>query len=516
MLTPDGPELAAQPAMPINPDNLLIQGIHLSFLSTFISDCGGRDALLNLTTEQVCQRFIIPKSVASESFCNQLALHISHVTAPARWFISHTWQYLFLDTVDALFLFFEKRTPSEPDPVIWIDIFSLPQVGREKMEVEWLRTVFCNSIATMGNLISVLSPWDKPIALTRTWCLYEVFTGGTVNANVHFAMPPHDMRTFQSELLKHPDRCRRTIFMLSGLRLMESNATKEDDRKAIEEVVDHYELDSIILDLYVKWTAQVLLSLISIAESSGDELDLARLLRNLGKLHLGGLIDYDQIDIDPAMEVDGVDVQMQELRLHFSPKGVRINREGATSPISRSLEIRERVLGPHHPETLAAVELLADVERGRGNKSGERALYSRLLEGKRQELGTDDPALLEYIEKLGGAEAVELAKRTLGDDDPETHKFMSRLGDIYASQGSLDHAVEWYRNSIYAPRRASSEETLIVMDGVRSLARIYLHKGDYELAAQVLREGASRAERAWGKGDVMVKNFEELLKEVEV
>ena len=60
---------------------------------------------------------------------------------------------------------------------------------------------------------------------------------------------------------------------------------------------------------------------------------------------------------------------------------------------SQALEIRRRVLGPEHPDTLPSMNNLAQVY-WRGQVRAGRALYSQTLEIQRRVLGPEHPDTL--------------------------------------------------------------------------------------------------------------------------
>ncbi|KAJ3031082.1 hypothetical protein HDV00_008517 [Rhizophlyctis rosea] len=142
-------------AAPTNPSTasikvqtpLPLRGIRLSYLQTLIQQWGGPRNLYKRTTADVCKHFLIPH-IRSGRFsppstnvhkdptllvCDLLALQTPDVVGRAKWFISHSWQHMFLYMVDTLVAHF---TPAETDIIIWIDLFSLPQTERKSMSAD--------------------------------------------------------------------------------------------------------------------------------------------------------------------------------------------------------------------------------------------------------------------------------------------------------------------------------------------------------------------------------------------
>ena len=89
----------------------------------------GGPSLARLTTSQFEKMYLRPRtsrrccSVTDELAANAATAH--HV-GRATWFISHTWNNPFADTLEAIFNFFEQRADAA-NAVLWFDIFVDPQ-----------------------------------------------------------------------------------------------------------------------------------------------------------------------------------------------------------------------------------------------------------------------------------------------------------------------------------------------------------------------------------------------------
>ena len=106
-------------------------------------------------------------SVTDELAANAATAH--HV-GPATWFISHTWNNPFADTLEAIFNFFEQRADAA-NAVFWFDIFvdSQHTTAGPSKPPQWYMTTFKSSIAQIGSLLLVVDAWDDPTPLRRAW-----------------------------------------------------------------------------------------------------------------------------------------------------------------------------------------------------------------------------------------------------------------------------------------------------------------------------------------------------------
>jgi hypothetical protein len=82
--------------LPFDPHTFPRYGVMLSYLDEFLEECGGRSALRNLTTTEVCERFIKRVTLSSESSYCEFLRELKHkAVGEAEVFISHAWKYKF-------------------------------------------------------------------------------------------------------------------------------------------------------------------------------------------------------------------------------------------------------------------------------------------------------------------------------------------------------------------------------------------------------------------------------------
>ena len=142
--------------------------MYLCWLKTTFGPSLGR-----LTVEQVCQMYMRPRTCLSRgSVAQELMAHADtrHHVGEATWFISHTWGNPFVNTLDAVMLFFERRD-DRAAAFVWLDFIVTPQhasAGPSKPSSWWMGT-FKQSIARIGSLLLVVDVWDDPAPLRRAW-----------------------------------------------------------------------------------------------------------------------------------------------------------------------------------------------------------------------------------------------------------------------------------------------------------------------------------------------------------
>ena len=91
----------------------------------------------------------------------------------ATVYVSHAWNSLFLDLV-AVLEAHKNDDDNNKDAYFWIDAFCLNQNDPVQHRDGWLTTSFRQTIARIGTVLVVMSPWHAPLPLSRAWCLWEI------------------------------------------------------------------------------------------------------------------------------------------------------------------------------------------------------------------------------------------------------------------------------------------------------------------------------------------------------
>ena len=179
-------------------------GIPLKYLDVLIFLCGGRKVLDQLTTYDVCERFIKPFTKEKGcSYCQLLSeKYGDKVAKKANVFISHAWKYPFLNVVDAIRHHFDHYRPSHlenEEIIVWIDLLSNNQHIVMDLDFELWCETFKSAIKEFHYTVLVLSPWKDPIPLTRAWCLFEIFCTAESDSHFEIAMIEEEKNSFFTE-----------------------------------------------------------------------------------------------------------------------------------------------------------------------------------------------------------------------------------------------------------------------------------------------------------------------------
>ena len=166
-------------------------------------------------------------------------------------------------------------------------------------------------------------------------------------------------------------------------------------------------------------------------------------------------------------------------------------------PYKRALKIREKALGPGHPETAASLADLAKLYRSMGSYAQALPLAQRALRIREQALGADHPqtadslGILAMIYAQTGApeQALPLAQRALkikeqalGPDHPQTADSLSVLAMVYAQAGSYAHGLTLAQRTLKINEKAWGPESPQTADSLALLGLLSLTAKEFSQA----------------------------------
>jgi eukaryotic-like serine/threonine-protein kinase len=180
----------------------------------------------------------------------------------------------------------------------------------------------------------------------------------------------------------------------------------------------------------------------------------------------------------------------------------------------KALELRQRVLGNEHPDTLIVDQNLAAIYLDQGKYSKAETLLSKTIEAQDRILGEQNPETLTsmydladvYVheEKLAQAEplfasVLRARRRVLGDDDPATLISMYALGRLYQEQGKFAQAEPLVKDALERQRRKLGENHPEILLSMNSLASLYVNENKYAQAEPLYLETLDIERRTLGE-----------------
>ena len=151
---------------------------------------------------------------------------------PAHVFVSHAWQYRFADLVAALegLVARADNAFTADGTYFWLDCVVIDEHDTAAKPEDYWSTSFRESIRAIGRTVMVLTPWDSPVPLTRSWCLWELFCTVDTGAAFSVALPPEQEGQLVAALRQDPGRL---LSAVSTIDVARAQAGKESDRAMI-------------------------------------------------------------------------------------------------------------------------------------------------------------------------------------------------------------------------------------------------------------------------------------------
>ena len=148
-----------------------------------------------LTTREVCYRIIKPATQEQQCAFVDL-LHGSDDVGKATVFVSHAWDSNVNEIISAMVEYSrthningngnsDSHSISNSDSnssnsvqchYFWFDVLSANQHKKEDTPFEWWCSTFRDNIASIGRVLLIMTPWNAPLPITRSWCLWEIFS----------------------------------------------------------------------------------------------------------------------------------------------------------------------------------------------------------------------------------------------------------------------------------------------------------------------------------------------------
>jgi len=179
----------------------------------------------------------------------------------------------------------------------------------------------------------------------------------------------------------------------------------------------------------------------------------------------------------------------------------------------RALAIRERVLGPDHPDVAESLNDLAALYCHQGKYKEAEPLSQRALAITEKARGPEHPhvairlnnlaALYNEEGKYAEAEpiyqrALAIREKTLGPDHPDVATSLSNLGGLYRNQGKYAQAEPLCQRALAIDEKALGPKHPGVATALNNLASLYDDQGKWVQAEPLFKRSLAILDRAMG------------------
>jgi non-specific serine/threonine protein kinase/serine/threonine-protein kinase len=181
--------------------------------------------------------------------------------------------------------------------------------------------------------------------------------------------------------------------------------------------------------------------------------------------------------------------------------------------LARAVEIRTRVLGVEHRDTLRSMNNLGTTLDEEGRYADAERLHRQLLDIRRRVLGPDHVETLASMNNLANSlgeqgryadaeklmrQAVEIENRVFGPEHNLTIGAMENLAITLDQEGKYAEAEKLERQVLDIRRRVFGAEHQDTLRSMSNLGSTLTHRGQYEEAQQVERQALDVQRRVLG------------------
>ena len=209
-------------------------------------------------------------------------------------------------------------------------------------------------------------------------------------------------------------------------------------------------------------------------------------------------------------------------RLHFqATTSYRNSRyEDAIHSEQQSLNKRQELLGPEHPEVAASLFGLGLYYRNSGQIPEAEDSYLRALAIREKALGPEDPGVSLILHNLGYLyyydlhdyaraksmyeRSLAIKEKALGREHPVVASTLGNLGLLQWKQHNYARAEAYYRQALEIFRKTEGQENESYATYTHDLGIIYKESGDYVNGEACYREALGIWEKVLGKNHPMV------------
>ncbi|KIM96097.1 hypothetical protein OIDMADRAFT_132580, partial [Oidiodendron maius Zn] len=180
----------------------------------------------------------------------------------------------------------------------------------------------------------------------------------------------------------------------------------------------------------------------------------------------------------------------------------------------QSLELREKVLGKEHPDTLESMNNLGVAFYSMEKNEEAEKMHRQTLELRENVLGKEHPDTLESMNNLGLVlhsmrkyeeaeqmyrQSLELREKVLGKEHPDTLTSMNNLGVAFYSMEKNEEAEKMHRQTLELREKVLGKEHPDTLTSLNSLGVVFNIVGKYEEAEPMYRQTLELREKVLGK-----------------
>ena len=333
---------------------------------------------------------------------NHQDFHGNSVVGEATHYVSHAWDSPFIELISALDVMITTKKLNPAKTFFWIDIFSISQHVAHQNQVDENNDVEIktrDAIRNVEGVILILSSWKAPLALSRTWCLWEILCSLSAKRPLEIYMPGKAMHELHDALISDFPSISTS---LTTIDYTKSNASRMDVQSKILKAID------VVGE---RRATRALEKAIRTWLVDTSKMVLTELMHN--NLTVAPHPDKSSKTKKSSSKGSKTPVSPSKLTRKVQKKALRLAEDLGTflrekelfdeaeNICKTTLSLREILYGKNHETTILALQNLALVMQGKNDMVHAEVFYRRALITQEDTIGSDNPKTLLSVNNFG-------------------------------------------------------------------------------------------------------------------
>jgi len=389
----------------------------------------------------------------------------------AVFMLSYTWGYTVGDIADCLMIFCKANGLDPKRTYIWICCLCVNQhrvvearEKGEKISFEQFSETFGSRVATIGRILAIMSPFQKPLYVTRVWCDFEIFTAVQRGCEVHVLMPPAQEEALAAALAGDGSQIDSLWRVLSGVAVEKAEASVKEDLdnilKLVEDQVGFAKLNNEVARFLRAWIVDTLERHVKSAEAPLPGLcaKVGLFMRLTGELDRAeSILKLGMTSAPPGVSVERAVLLRQLGAVHQD----RSNTDEAKDLLEEALAAHMETETMNTYDAAQVLNSLAILQHSLFEYEKSESMLRKVVE-IHQEIDASSVRTATAMSNLGNVlddmeqtqEALEITKRAREIAEASDSSSSPEMASILTNVGKLHHKMKQLREAREAYERA--------------------------------------------------------------
>jgi len=406
-------------------------------------------------------------------------------------FLSHPWSGNFEDLIAALSEY-EKNLPEKSQKnYYFVDYFAVNQ----HYAYDDLNTL-SSLIQNCKTLVLMAKPWEKPVALTRIWCIFELAHAVIGKNDIFLILPPEDQKRFLFKLRVNANNL-WSFLDFKNIDSGNAQATNPKDQEDIKKFIQEWfggfaSVDNMISERLRFWFVQSVKSLVERSEAKKGSIEHASLLTDVASFYFSQGMYSDSARLYKEAEdiyrkandpPNWLACEYNTIRILSRTGKLEDALQCSIKNVNRSI----KELGAMSDQTLDSQKLLGDIKRQLGFLAESEKILREVLK------------------------AHENTKHYMSDDVIES---MVSLTETLREAGKYKEAEKMLQVVIERRTKKYGRSSCLTLNSVSKYARCIALDGNSEKAISLYEEALPNLRLSYGDSDMVVEKCDKWYREL--